>query len=68
MNCRGCEHLKAENWPHGVTAFRCMAPLPGRWGKGYVVGNPSKFIPSKVDMPIWCPKHPKYGKTKGAAL
>lgn len=60
QSCLECEHIAAEEWAHGVTAFRCMAQLPGRWGKGYVVGNPSRFIPARIDLPAWCPKNPKY--------
>lgn len=63
MNCRECQQLSSEHWPHDVTAFRCMADAPHPFGNGRVVGNPSKFIPARIDAPAWCPKR----NDKGAA-
>lgn len=67
QNCLMCENIKAEQWAHGVTAFRCMAELPSPWGNGRVVGTPSRFIPVRIDLPAWCPKNPNYKEKDGAA-
>ena len=57
MTCKGCEHLRSEKWPKGITAVRCMAAMPSPWGKGRVLSTfPGEVVLSGVQRPLWCTK------------
>lgn len=51
--CNGCEKLKAEEWPHGAIAVRCMDKSKGRW-YGRVLHYSVIGKVAQVIRPVWC--------------
>lgn len=58
-NCNSCEHLRAETWPKGVLACRCMCPdepIGSIRHRGRVIECFTRGTVGTVPRPAWCPR------------